>query len=66
MPCTRCCVFEEFLAKVLELLQKTLPKLLAPGLLSKLHPGLPVLFEEHDLQDLKETGVIRAENCQCP
>ena len=35
--------------------------LLAVGLLGKLHLGLSVLFEEHNLQDSQEVGLVRAE-----
>ena len=47
---------------ILELLQK-LP---AFGLIGKLHPSLSVLFEAHDLQDLLEVELVRAENFQFP
>ena len=53
---------KEFLSEILELLHI----LLAFGLLAKLHPGLPVPFEGHDLQALQEVELVRAENFKFP
>ena len=50
----KCCVLDEFLAEVLELLHM----LLAFGLLGELHRGLSVLVEEHDFLAQKKSGSL--------